>query len=128
MKLLDNVRISIVFLIIMTFVATAGPSFAFRCGTSLVSKGERKPEVIHKCGEPDYIDSWEEERISKDYSSGREYDPKALSYLRYRQPLLVKEYVRIDVWTYNLGPNRFIRYLIFENEILTEITIGERGY
>ncbi len=128
MKLCNKVLIFIFSLIILIILATTGPSFAFRCGNSLVNKGDRKPEVIQKCGEPDYIDSWEEERISKDYPSTHEFDPKTFSYRRYRVPFLVREYVTIDVWTYNRGPTRFIRYLTFENGILTEITTGDRGY
>lgn len=112
----------------MTISATAGSSYAFRCGTSLVSEGDTKPEVIQKCGEPDYIDSWEEVRISRDFPSSRENDLKTRSYRSYREPILVKEYVAIDVWTYNLGSNRFTRYLSFENGILREITTGKRGY
>jgi hypothetical protein len=128
MKLWNNILTFTFFLIILVILTSAGLSFAFRCGSSLVNEGDRQPEVIQKCGKPDYIESWEEERISKDYPSVFEYDPKILSYRRYRQPFLVKEYVTIEVWTYNPGPNRFVRYLTFENGILIEITIGERGY
>ena len=35
------------------------PSFALRCGTRLVSSGDTKFEVLQKCGEPDFVDSWE---------------------------------------------------------------------
>lgn len=128
-KSCNNVAAFIFFLIIPIIFATAGPSFAFRCGTSLVIEGDTKPEVIQKCGEPDYVDSWQEERFSRNYPSVREYDPDNHRYYRrYREPFLVKEYVTIDVWTYNLGSNRFIRYLTFENGILIEISTGERGY
>lgn len=128
MKLYNNRLTFILFIIILTIFLAAESSFAFRCGTALVNLGDRIPEVIQKCGEPDYIDSWQEERISRDYSSPREFDPKTYYYRRNRKPLLVKEFVTIDIWTYNLGPNRFIRYLTFENGILTEITTGDRGY
>lgn len=122
-------KLSLVFsLIILTILVTAGTSFAFRCGTSLVNDGDTKVEVVHKCGEPDYVDSWEEERIYRDFHFTREYDRRTRSYRRYREPFLVKENVKIDVWTYNLGTTRFIRYLTFENGILTEITTGEKGY
>lgn len=118
----------IFFLIVIIILAAAGTSFAFRCGSSIIREGARIHEVLQKCGKPDYVDSWEEERISKDYPPARELEPKTFSYRRHRKPVLVKEYVTIDIWTYNLGRNRFIRYLTFENGILTEITIGERGY
>jgi len=117
-----------VFLAALTILGTAEYSFAFRCGTSLVSEGDTRAEVAHKCGDPDYIDSWEEERISRDFRGERSYDPRTRSYRYNREPFLVKEKVKIDVWTYNLGATEFTRYLTFENGILTEITTGDKGY
>jgi hypothetical protein len=105
-----------------------GPSFAFRCGTRLVSEGDSKYEVLHKCGDPDYVESWEEERIQKDYGLRREYDTENRRYTWNREPFLVKEKVRIEEWTYNLGPTEFMRYLRFENGILTKISTGDKGF
>jgi hypothetical protein len=119
---------SIFFIVVLMGLGTAGAAFAFRCGTSLVSEGDTRAVVAHKCGEPDYIDSWEEERFSRDFRVERPYDPRSRSYRSYREPFLVKEKVQIDVWTYNLGSTRFTRYLTFENGILAEITTGEKGY
>jgi len=104
------------------------PSFAFRCGTRLVSEGDSKYEVIHKCGEPDYVESWEEERIQRDFGLRREYDPENRRYTWNREPFLVKEKVRIEEWTYNLGSTQFMRYLRFENGILTKISTGDKGF
>jgi hypothetical protein len=104
------------------------PSFAFRCGTELASEGDTKFEVSHKCGEPDYIESWEEDRIQRDFGLRREYDTRTGRHNWYREPFLVKEKVRIEEWTYNLGPTQFIRYLRFENGILTKISTGDKGF
>ncbi len=128
MRFSDNAIPFIFLLSILVILAQAETSFAFRCGTSLVNVGATKHEVIHKCGEPTYIESRVEERILKDFPPPYEYQPKTPYYRQYREPYLIKEYVTIDIWTYNLGPNRFIRYLTFENGILREITIGDRGY
>ena len=103
-------------------------SFAFRCGTELVNEGDTKFEVSHKCGEPDYVESWEEERVQKDFGLRRDYDSHNRRYNWYREPFLVKEQVRIEEWTYNLGPTQFIRYLRFENGILTRISTGDKGF
>ena len=104
------------------------PCFAFRCGTELVDEGDTKYEVLHKCGEPSHIESWEEERIQRDYGLRREYDSRTGQYHWSRAPLLVKERVKIDEWTYNRGPTEFIRYLRFENGILTNISTGDKGF
>lgn len=103
-------------------------SFAFRCGTQLVSEGDTKFEVTHKCGKPDYIESWEEDRIQRDFGLRREYDTHTRRYNWYRAPFLVNEKVRIEEWTYNPGPTEFFRYLIFENGILTNISTGDKGF
>jgi hypothetical protein len=116
------------FLNIVAFLAITGTAVAFRCGTSTIDEGDTKSEVVHKCGEPDYVDSWEEARISKDYHTERNYDSRSRSYKYNREPFLVKEQVKIEVWTYILGPTMFTRYLTFENGILTGITLGEKGY
>lgn len=106
----------------------ADPAFAFRCGTQLVDEGDTKYEVLHKCGEPNHIESWEEERIQRDFGVRREYDSRAGRYNWYRAPFLVKEKVRIEEWTYNPGPTEFIRYLRFENGILTNVSTGDKGF
>jgi hypothetical protein len=102
--------------------------FAFRCGTQLISEGDTKYEVTHKCGDPANIESWEEERIQRDYGLRREYDSRSGRYSWYRAPFLVNEKVRIEEWTYNPGPTEFIRYLRFENGILTNISTGDKGF
>lgn len=108
-------------------------SFAFRCGKWIISRGDTAYEVIAKCGEPSFVEAWEEERIARDY-----YDPYLFEndyedrygndYRRYRESLFVKENIIIEKWTYNFGPLRFIRYLRFENGKLMQITTGDYGF
>ena len=66
---------SIFFLVVGAILVSAGVSHPFRCGTHLVSDGDIKAQVIHKCSEPDVIDSWEEERIYRDFRFERENGP-----------------------------------------------------
>ncbi|MFX0202450.1 MAG: DUF2845 domain-containing protein [Candidatus Hodarchaeota archaeon] len=118
------------FILFITFAFLAFKDFSLaelRCGTRLVHKGDTKAEVIHKCGEPDYVESWEEERIKRDFYTGV-FLERVWEYDRYREPFLVKELVKIEEWTYNFGSTRFIRYLRFENGILKDISIGGYGY
>ncbi len=44
-------------LLILAACLTAPAAQAFRCGTELVQKGDRKFDVIEKCGEPDFRES-----------------------------------------------------------------------
>ncbi len=99
-----------------------------RCGGGLVTEGDTQYEARQKCGEPNHIESWEEERILREYARPRAYDDSI--YRRregYREPLLVKETIRIEVWTYDWGSSRLLHYLRFENGRLTEISTGGYG-
>ena len=94
----------------------------FRCGTGrLVDEGDRPPEVRNRCGDPDYADAHEERRTVRrtiwTYISG--------------VPVAREEEVTVSVmveeWTYDLGPNRFIRHLVFEQNRLIRVWTSERG-
>jgi Protein of unknown function (DUF2845) len=99
----------------------------FRCGVNLVTIGQTKWQVLQKCGEPTNVEEWEEERIKRrDFYRRIPADPLYEEF--YRDPFLVKEFIRVEEWEYNLGPTQFIRYLRFENGWLRKITIGDYGY
>ena len=97
----------------------------FVCGSHIVTVGERRYDILNKCGTPSHVESWEEVRI-------RRWDvaPWVLTPARRSEwpSLYTNELVTIEEWEYNLGPNRFIRYLRFENGRLTKVTTGDYGY
>ena len=119
----------IIGVVLCVVMLTEVDSLGFRCGGWLISKGDSKYEVLSKCGEPDYVETWYEERFVRDY-----YDPYVFdednqyNYRRYREPIPTREPVIIERWTYNLGPHQFIRYLRFYNGTLTNIITGDYGY
>lgn len=114
----------------MTFLVPENGS-AFLCGTMLVSIGDTKREVLEKCGEPDSVETWTEERprwyprrhYYKPYSWYDEPDKK-----HYKRPYRPVAVIRIEEWVYNFGSSRFIRYLRFENGKLKRIETGNYGY
>lgn len=81
------------------------------CSEQVVSVGDTKSDVIAKCGEPAWKDTRQEE-LKEKLDDGREH----------------KILVTIEDWTYNLGPNRFVRILTFRNGRLTDIGTGKYGY
>ncbi|MBI5747251.1 MAG: DUF2845 domain-containing protein [Nitrospirae bacterium] len=83
----------------------------FGCERSIASTGDTKMEVRMKCGEPTSIDIVGEELLDERTTDDRR---------------LVS--VTIEEWTYNLGPNRFIRIFRFRNGRLAEIGTGGYGY
>ena len=121
-------KYAIVTVAILCVFGSVDAAAAFRCRTRLVSEGDTRAEVIHKCGEPTFVDSWEEELIQRDFGAVRNYALRTGRYEGYREPFLVKIQVKIELWTYNLGSTQFTRYLRFENGILQEITTGAKGY
>jgi hypothetical protein len=77
----------------------------------IVSIGESSGEVIAKWGEPAARNT-RQEKLKERLSDGK-----------FRTITIT-----IDEWTYNLGPNRFMRILTFKNGKLTDINTGGYGY
>jgi hypothetical protein len=92
-----------------------------RCQGRLVSIGDTKEEVLDKCDKPDKRDQWEEDQNS---TISQIYDYKTEQYMA---PKVIKQPIHMERWTYNMGPNKFIRYLYFQNGELIKIETGERG-
>jgi translation initiation factor 2B subunit (eIF-2B alpha/beta/delta family) len=95
----------------------------FRCGTGrLVEEGDRPPEVVNRCGDPDTADTREEHRTVRKTVWTYSVDGVPIA-----KEIEVTVSVMIEEWTYDLGPNRFIRHLIFENGRLVRVWTTDRG-
>ena len=104
---------------VLYFTTLASADRALRCQGRLVYIGDLKADVISKCGKPDHIEQWEENPngyTSKIYDYEKE---------RYQLPELIKGPILVERWTYDLGTNRFIRYLFFQNSELYKIERGD---
>ena len=88
---------------VLALVASqASASDTLRCGSQLVSLGDRSSEVLQKCGEP----------VSRDV-------------LRYKRSANRREEFQVEEWTY--GPsNGMYQYLRFEGNRLQQIN-SKRG-
>lgn len=121
----------VAFGILFLISAPAAADNSFRCGSNLVSVGDSKYQVRAKCGAPSYKEVRREKKIKRDlyrdlfpppgYQGRREQE-------KYREPLLVEEYVDIEEWTYNRGPNSLITTLTFENGKLVDVDTDGYGY
>jgi hypothetical protein len=118
----------ILFLTSLLFLFASVSLADLRCGTKLVHEGDTKAEVIHKCRKPNFVEAWEEEHIQRHYYHVPTFSTRRGEYSWYREPFLVKELIRIEEWTYNFGSTRFIRFLRFENGLLTDVSRGRYGY
>ena len=123
MKIVLTSCIAIVILLL------AAPSQAmdsdFRCGNEIISVGDRKFDVLRKCGEPANVEVRQQIRTRNLGSVVLGPDKRIQIY---PAPFLVDELVTIEEWEYNLGPTKFIRYLTFENASLVKIALGDYGY
>jgi hypothetical protein len=84
----------------------AGPE----CGGRVISTGDTKADVLIRCGEPFYKTSHQEELKERfDGIGGRRVT------------------VTIDEWTYNFGPQRFLRIITFRNGTVIDVRTGNYG-
>ena len=103
--------------IVVLALLAVSPAIAntMRCGSRIIARGDTRSEVAARCGEPtEVITQRSVFRRPVIWSNGR--------------PFFVGEsFIEIPVesWIYNLGPNRLMRKVIFENGFVSEIqTLG----
>ena len=109
------------FLPVLILATDARADRSLRCGTRIVSIGETSAQVRETCGEPDHLKQWEEGE-GNHISQLFDYEAE-----RYLAPKLIKGPIHMERWTYNLGSNKFIRYLYFQNGELFKIETGDKG-
>lgn len=73
--------------------------------------GDTKVEVIRKCGAPTHSDSRLDEQL-----------------LVVDARRAVRSTIRVDEWTYNFGPRRFLLHLTFEDGRVKRIETGAYGF
>lgn len=114
--------VSATFALLFTHLATAD---SVRCGNKLVYIGDSLYNVKSKCGEPDDMQHRTETRkVSRRVSQPCENNRRDTTCSTTVEDSYT---VEIDDWTYDLGSNRFIQYLNFENGKLVHITDGDYG-
>ena len=98
----------------------AAPALAdgLRCGTKLVLEGATRSEVAAKCGEPtDVVNARSVFRRPVVWGYGRPY-------------FVGEDFIEVpvEIWTYNLGPNKLMRQLRFEGGFVVDIDTLGYGY
>jgi len=90
----------------------------FRCGTKLVTEGASRAEVATKCGEP------------TDITTARSVFRRPVIW-GYGRPYFVGEdfiEIPVEIWLYNLGPNKLMRQIRFEGGYVVDIDTLGYGY
>ena len=88
--------------------ATGNAEVHFRCRGGLVRAGDTMPEVVNECGEPVFVNRPGFVVIQIDG---------------------VPWSIAVDEeWIYNLGPNRFVRFVRFRGGRVVDIGHGDYGW
>ncbi len=90
---------------------------ALRCGSRLALAGDRRDAVRNKCGVPTEM--------------SHQTIPRRPSFFRHGRVYFLSDElneVPVKIWTYNLGPNKFMRRLRFVDGLLEDIETLEYGY
>lgn len=90
------------------------PAYAFRCGTRAITRGDHATKLLQFCGQPDSVDTRFAER-----SVTTRFGRVIPGY---------REEVKIEEWVYNLGPNKLLRIVRLENDIVADIDTRGYGY
>ena len=99
-------------------------AWALRCHGRIVSVGDRKYDVIARCGEPTWVETRQEvyaERHGLDYYG---YGGVSSIYADIHRHRVIE----IEEWTYNFGPHRLIYHLRFVDGVLERIWTGGHGF
>jgi hypothetical protein len=106
-------------LAVMLGLAAASPAYAdLRCGNHLITEGDTRAEVVAYCGDPSEIQSTSSIlRRAVTWINGRPYTVGD-GFIE----------VPVDIWVYNLGPNKLMRRVRFEDGVVVAIDTLGYGY
>ena len=104
----DAVLAGLLILLSIAFLAPEPADATWRCGSRLVAIGDSAGRVLARCGEPTY------RNVSTELVT--------LRYLPYE----ITRIIAVETWTYDRGPNEFVRELLFRDGFLE--WVAEDGY
>jgi Protein of unknown function (DUF2845) len=103
-------------------VLLAMPAQAMRCGSRLVTEGDHISKVLRYCGDPLGV---QQRLVVRSGLTRPRYRIGNSSGVIYEREILASERsyeeVQIEEWTYNFGPRRFMRLVVFENGFVADI-------
>jgi hypothetical protein len=111
----------------MVGILAADPAYAFRCKSKLVKDGMHEQQVIAICGQP--TTRRDLGYAVRGLSYGwRRVSPGGQRQHRYPAYGYVSQEVVVTEYTYNFGPRKLMRRLVFEGGVLVSIETIGYGY
>jgi len=96
---------AIIALLASSVLSTSVSAETLRCGSSLIMRGDFAVEVLEKCGEPDFIDQWQQSVVHPQ-----------------------RGVPNIEQWYYNFGSSQLIQILEFREGVLERIDSADYGF
>ena len=90
---------------------------SIRCGSQIISRGSTSSEVAALCGDPAQVDRSTIYRGNGGSVTGR--------------PAVVagsSDEIKVEIWTYNFGPDKLMERIRFEDGIVADIQSLGYGY
>jgi hypothetical protein len=85
------------------------------CDPAVLDEGALALEILARCGEPAAVDAWEEELRAVGELGGRVVTGSAVV-------------VTVEVWTYDFGRSRLLRFVRLEGGKVVRVETGSYGY
>ncbi len=84
------------------------------CDAALIRPGDLKLDVLARCGDPAMVDEWQEERVARHVEGAVVTEDTAVTI--------------VELWTYDFGPNRLLRFVRFADGKVVAVDTGSYGY
>jgi len=95
---------------LLTLTVSSTHASTINCSGGIVSIGDERIDLLSKCGQPDWKDSHQEEVTER-------FDPVTKK----------RTYITVDEWTYDFGPQQFMRIVIIKNGRIADVRTGGYG-
>jgi len=99
-----------VFLVLTVLLPLPVHAGSLSCDNGIVSVGDSAVDLIMKCGQPAWKDSHSEEVVDRPDRNVKH-----------------TTVVSVEEWTYNFGPQQFLRIVILRNGVISSIRTGQYG-
>lgn len=96
-----------------TLISCASHAESLRCKGDIIDIGDTKIDVLRKCGEPEFKDTFCENTPVRIRQSDNQFN-------------IIERCENIDIWTYNPGKGQFWTNLYFSEGKLREMRYGDR--
>jgi Protein of unknown function (DUF2845) len=104
--------------VVLMSIAGAAGAQAMECGNRLITRGDTSSEVIARCGNPTHV---EHSTLTRSASG-------AWVNGQWVQSGGAQVDIAVEVWLYNLGPDKLMRQIRFEDGRVVKIETLDYGF